>query len=44
MIFKQTWIKLSTKKWKDVGSYKGLCPFGGLSDPGFDTEKLQIIM
>ena len=33
------------KKWKDLGSYKGLCPFGGLSShPDFDTEKLQIIM
>lgn len=32
------------KKWKDVGSFKGLCPFGGLSYPDFDTEKLQIIM
>lgn len=26
MIFKQTLIKLSTKNWKDLGSYKDLCP------------------
>ena len=26
MIFKQTLIKLSTKIWKDLGSYKDLCP------------------